>query len=491
MKQTTYLNKIGDYSIELPFQLNSQQIDALKRIDEFIHDPFYRTITLSGWAGTGKTTLMEIVRKRYNYTGPTLQFAATTHKAAAVLKSKIGTDVSTVNSLFGIMIETDMDKDTFDVSKKKRVNEEHKLIRGSLVIIDEASMISEENYKDVIDTCVKYNCKVIFIGDSAQLSPVNENDISIVFRDDEINNNVIELTHVERTNDVPILNEATRVRMEGHLSYETNLNGQGGVEYITGPEQLNNVIDDYIGGLKDDPNYFRILTYTNKNVNNLNTIIRKKLGYDGLLPQPGEPLMGYSNWKYIGRNRYEFINSESYTVVETVDEEDKELCNIIDDYDGDLKLHITNIKIKNPLGKKQIIPYIDIKNNKESIPGIELVCRKKIQLWREYKNIDKSTIYGKITCKNILLQINALDDLLFVNDNVYDAYGNLLQQKMVDFGYVHTIHKSQGSTFENVLINDIDIDNHCKDKKTRQQLRYVGVTRAKNKVMILTNIKNS
>ena len=490
MTQTSYLNKIGDYSIELPFQLNSQQIDALIKIDEFIHDPFYRTITLSGWAGTGKTTLMEIVRKRYKFSGPTIMFAATTHKAAAVLKSKIGTDVSTVNSLFGIMIETDMDNDTFDVSKKKRVNEEHRLIQGSLVVIDEASMISEENYNDVIDTCVDYNCKVIFIGDSAQLSPVNENDISIVFRDDEISNNVIELTHVERTNDVPILNEATRVRTEGYLSYETNLNEQGGVEYITGPEQLNKVIDEYIGGLKDDPNYFRILTYTNKNVNNLNTIIRKKLGYDGLLPQPGEPLMGYSNWKYIGRNRYEFINSESYTVIETVEEEDKELRNVIDDYDGDLKLHITHIKIKNPLGKKQIIPYIDIKNNKSSIPGIELVCRKKIQLWREYKNIDKSTIYGRCTCKNILLQINALDDLLFVNDNVIDAFGNLLQQKMVDFGYVHTIHKSQGSTFENVLINDIDIDNHCKDKKTRQQLRYVAVTRARNKVMILTNIKN-
>ena len=173
-RRQTYLNYIDEnFCVKLPFILNEQQIEVLREIDRFVHDPFDRVMTISGWAGTGKTTLMEIVKGRYWSTGPNIHFAATTHKAAAVLKTKVNKKVSTVNSLFGIMIEVDMDNDSFDVSKKKRNYDTEKLQTGSLVIIDEASMLSEENYKDVIKKCTDYNCKVIFIGDSAQLAPVN------------------------------------------------------------------------------------------------------------------------------------------------------------------------------------------------------------------------------------------------------------------------------------------------------------------------------
>lgn len=488
-RRRTYLNHIDDnFSVKLSFLLNDQQKEVIREIDKFVHDPFERVMTISGWAGTGKTTLMEIVRGRYWQSGPNIHFAATTHKAAAVLKTKVNRKVSTVNSLFGILIEVDMEQDDFDVSKKKRKLDTEKLTTGSLVIIDEASMLSEENYHDVIQKCIDFNCKVIFIGDSAQLAPVNEDDISIVFRNDGVESKqVIELTKVERTDEVPILEEATKVRLEGHLSYKTNMNENGGIQYIRSGEELVHVIDSYISGLKTDPNYFRILTYTNKNVNKLNQVIRQKLGY-GVLPEPGEPLMSYANWKYIGKNTYAFVNSESYSVVKIVDTRDVEMNTIIPDYVGDAKLHVTDIEICDALGKKQTIPYIDIKNDKSSIPAVEMVCREKIKLWKDYKNTDGTTIPGKIKRSEILQQINNLDELLFVNDNVIDAFGNLLQAKVVDFGYAHTIHKSQGSTFEYVLMNDIDIENNCHEPMIKKQLRYVGLTRAKKLVIILTNV---
>lgn len=487
-RKKTYLNQIDDnFKVKLPFMLNEQQKEVLIEIDKFIQDPFERVMTISGWAGTGKTTLMEIVHGRYWQTGPKIFFAATTHKAAAVLKSKVNKKVSTVNSLFGILIEVDMDNEEFDVSKKKRVYDTEKLEPGSVVVIDEASMLSEENYHDVIQKCVDFNCKVIFIGDSAQLAPVNEDDISIVFRNDGVESKkVIELTKVERTDETPILDEATKVRLDGFMSYETKVTENGGVQYITTPQELVEVIDTYIHGLIDDPNYFRIITYTNKNVEKLNSIIRQKLGY-GKLPESGEPLMSYNNWKYIGKNTYAFINSESYSVVEIVGERDVELGDFISGCDS--SLHIVDIKIKDALGKKQIIPYIDVKNNPECIPAVQMVCREKINLWRKWKDIDGTTTGGQIERKNITNEIAKLDELLFVNDNIIDVFGNLLQQKVIDFGYAHTIHKSQGSTFENVLINDIDIENNCHDKMIKRQLRYVGITRAKKKVIVLTNIK--
>ncbi|MCM1217951.1 MAG: DEAD/DEAH box helicase [Lachnospiraceae bacterium] len=483
----TYLNKIGKFKIKLPFVLNSQQKEVIEKIDKFIQDPFETVMTISGWAGTGKTTLMEIVKNRYWYTGPNIHFAATTHKAAAVLKQKVKKRVSTVNSLFGILIEIDMDNDAFDVSKKKKVYDTEKLKEGSVVVIDEASMLSESNYNDVIKKCKDYNCKVIFVGDSAQLAPVNEDDISIVFRNQENDSKqIIELTKIERTDEVPILNEATRVRLEGELSYMSNIVDGNGVRYISNGEEIVETIDKYIGGLKDNPNYFRILTYTNKNVENLNTIIRKKLGYNDI-PEVGEPLMSYANWGYDG-GTYTFINSESYNVNKIIGERDVELAEIIDTYDGDKIMHIIDMEIVDSLGKKIVIPYLDIKNNPNNRSAVEIVCREKINAWKRYRNIDASALQDKIERRKCLDYINELDDLIFVNDNVRDWNGYLIQSKVVDFGYAHTIHKSQGCTFENILMNDIDISHNCHDNMTRKQLRYVGITRAKKNVIVLTDI---
>lgn len=485
--EKTYLNQIDDFTIKLPFMLNEQQKEVLREVDKFVKDPFERVMTISGWAGTGKTTLMEIVYGRYWQSVPNIQFSATTHKAAAVLRSKVKRRVTTVNSLFGIMVETDMDGDTFDASKKKKRYDTEKLKQGSLVIIDEASMLTESNYNDVINKCTDFNCKVIFIGDSAQLAPVGENDISIVFRNDEFDSKkVIELTKVERTDDDSIINEATRVRIDGHLSYESSSSEQNGVLYIKTPNDLMNVIDTHIGGLTTNPNHFRILTYTNKNVEKLNDVMRQKMGY-GDIPEVGEPLMSYSNWGYEGDNQYAFTNSESYTVEKIVGKRNVNLKEIIKTYEGDMFLPIIDIDIKDALGCRQTIPYIDVKHNKECIPAIELLCREKINLWRKYKSIDATTFEGKKKRRECVDDINNIEYYMFVNENIRDAYGNLLQQKVVDFGYAHTIHKSQGSTFDVVLMNDMDIENNCRDKTMKQQLRYVGVTRAKKLVCILTN----
>ena len=290
-KKGKYKNVLDNgFEIWLDFVLNEQQKEVIKQIDDFINNPDEFAMTISGWAGTGKTTLMEIVNRRY-WMSHTVHFAATTHKAAGVLKEKVGKKVFTVNSLFGIMIETDMEGETYDVSKKTRKLADDKVKPNSIIIIDEASMLSIQNYIDVVLKAKERKCKIIFIGDSAQLSPVNEDDISVVFRNTD--HRIVELTKVMRTDDNAILNESTTVRTGDGFTYVTNVNEEGdGVRYINchDTKTILDVIDTHIDGLKSDPNHFRVLTYTNANVEKLNRMIRKKLGYDGLNPQPGEPL---------------------------------------------------------------------------------------------------------------------------------------------------------------------------------------------------------
>ena len=89
-KKAKYKNVLDHgFEIWLDIVLNDQQKDVIAQIDDFINNPNEFAMTISGWAGTGKTTLMEIVNRRY-WMGHTVHFAATTHKAAGVLKERVG-----------------------------------------------------------------------------------------------------------------------------------------------------------------------------------------------------------------------------------------------------------------------------------------------------------------------------------------------------------------------------------------------------------------
>lgn len=478
---------MGEYNfrgrkVNVDLDLNDEQIAAVEGIVDFI-DGNEKCMTLMGFAGTGKTTLMGIIRDLYRFE-KNLQFAATTHKAAGVLKEKVNESVSTVNSLFGIIVEQNLDVENFDVSNKKRVEGDNKLLKGSVVVIDEASMLSEDNFNDVIKKCNDLYCKVIFVGDPAQLSPVKENDISIVFRTDL--GKIIKLTKVERTGDNGILKEATAIRNGENLSYEDSL----GISFLSKKDgdSIRKVFDEYIPGLKDNPNFFRVLSFTNKNVEALNVLIRKRLGYENLDPQVGEPMMSYSNWGYDKEKRftgtpYRFINSESYKVSGILKEYVRDVTDFVDfDYSGEryIPLLIKRLELTDALGSKICVPYIDVKNNQLNLRAAKLLSYQKKQLWSKWKlaSIKDKTQY--------LAKINEIDDMLFVNDNIRDNNGYLLQGKVIDFGYAHTIHKSQGSTFNHVLVNDIDICT-CMDEKIKRQLRYVGITRASESVSIIVS----
>jgi hypothetical protein len=197
-------------------------------------------------------------------------------------------------------------------------------------------------------------------------------------------------------------------------------------------------------------------------------------------------MMSYANWGYDYSRRYmgtpyRFVNSESYQVVGIDKEETKDVMEYVEvEHSGDVEIPITikRLKLKDALGLNVTVPYIDVKDNKENLRAAKLLSYQKQLLWNKWKT-------AKINDKpNYLARINEIDNMLFVNDNIRDNNGFLLQGKVIDYGYAHTIHKSQGSTFNNVLINDVDICS-CMDKKMRQQLRYVAITRASDNVDII------
>ena len=439
-------------TVKAPFKPNSQQIDALNEMDRFMKSN-ETSMTLSGYAGTGKTSLMEMIAKKGQKQNRPVMFCATTNKAAAVLNdrvSKAGFKASTLNKVFGINVEVDSSK-SYNARNLVNVLKDVDIMPGTTIIIDEASMINEENYKILNDIAKKHRLKIIYVGDEAQLAPVNEDKISKVFRNGE--GKVIRLTQVERTDDNAILKEATAIRNGEPLSKVSSFNSKGeGVAYISPQHQeaINEVIDKYVKGLKQNPNYFRILAYTNKAVTAYNNQARELLGYDSPIPHVGEPMTGYANWGYEWRTKsYRFINSESYKVTQvgrptTVQTRLNNGTPVV--------MQAVPITLEDSLGNVDTFNFMDIKNNAQNRQSAMILANEKKRLWNEARRA-----YGREAKAAVYAKINAIDSFLFVNDNIEDNSHNLLQAKTIDFGYALTIHKSQGSTFTHVLMDDVDV----------------------------------
>ena len=159
------------------FTLTEGQDAAMNAFLEFVIDPIERVFVLSGYAGCGKSTLVRILLDRIpkiiqtaklinpdqkNYA---IELTATTNKAAESLSFLTGMDVSTIHSFLGLRVEKDpMTKESTLVPRSK----DKKL--GYLIFIDEASYIDSQ-LLHLIFTQTE-DCKIVFIGDPAQLSPV-------------------------------------------------------------------------------------------------------------------------------------------------------------------------------------------------------------------------------------------------------------------------------------------------------------------------------
>ncbi|MHC5202402.1 ATP-dependent DNA helicase [Myroides sp. LJL119] len=163
-----------------PFELTVKQDIFLQKIAEFITgDKSDQLFVLKGYAGTGKTTLISNLVNNLQYARFTSVLLAPTGRAAKVISSYAGKQAYTIHkNIYYPKPKSTSGKMQFTM----RVNR-HK---NTVFIVDEASMIGDISASDsnmyphgsLLDDLIYYvysgvNCKLILIGDSAQLPPVN------------------------------------------------------------------------------------------------------------------------------------------------------------------------------------------------------------------------------------------------------------------------------------------------------------------------------
>lgn len=181
--------------------LSLEQQQALEAILEWYnYQGGPKEFTLGGYAGTGKTTLIrELINTLYEKDQPTL-LAAFTGKAVNVLQRKGLTQAQTLHSL---MYNTWVDEDGgYHFDKKQKLDSD-----AQLVIVDEASMVSTELYKDLLS----FGVKLLFVGDPGQLEPVGSSP-------NLMRSPTITLTTIHRqAENSPIITFASDVRSGGKL----------------------------------------------------------------------------------------------------------------------------------------------------------------------------------------------------------------------------------------------------------------------------------
>ena len=159
---------------KMKVKLTSDQENAKNLISEWFFNTNDQIFVLSGYAGTGKTFLIDyLVKEELRLEiGKEAVFVSPTGKAAANLVKK-GTSAGTVHSLIYVRDEDDFDVDEngeivgrgeLRFIKRQKIEEKIRLI-----VVDEASMINETVLLDLLS----FGVKCLFCGDGAQLPPIN------------------------------------------------------------------------------------------------------------------------------------------------------------------------------------------------------------------------------------------------------------------------------------------------------------------------------
>ena len=272
----------------LNFVPTTDQSQLINLLSEFISNTNEREIlVIKGYAGTGKTNMVAALSK----TLPSFKWRsvllAPTGRAAKVLSNYSKKPAQTIHKKIFIKIPTHDGGVAFSLAENKHTN--------TIFVVDEASMIGIDNpssdsvYHSLLESLLEYvfsgiNCKIILVGDTAQLPPIGSNEspalnIDYLKASYSLQIKHIELKQVARQEDASgILKNATHLR-ECIINFKDEfpkISLHKDVVRLTGEDledALNTAYSNY--GFND----VLLVTRSNKRANLFNQAVRTRVRY--------------------------------------------------------------------------------------------------------------------------------------------------------------------------------------------------------------------
>ena len=549
------MNNIVEHS-PLNIKLTDDQQKIYDKMMEFLKSVQEQEILLTSAAGTGKTTLVTkfingvIKDKICNK----VVVAAPTHKAVNIAKSKLfstnekitissNIDIMTVHRLLGYQ---NFINNSGEVYYAKGTFDSNWTIYD-LVVVDECSMLSNQIIDDIgneLKKEINKKIKVIYVGDPAQLPPVNQNE-SKIFKKKNIkklslekiirtkSNKIMELSNAHRkwietckTKDMPTI---AKYVSENIILYSNNSTEKWLEKFINylktdcikkTENEDNNIFDDTL-------NNNIILTWTNKKCNTYNDYVRRKMFNKKELDryEKGEILI-FNDFHRILKEAVDGTNNPIEEIISFYTSEQVKLIDMTQNEfqfqkiknlrNNELPQNISDYFVKtiSEINKtlsntKLAVYYMNIQKisdlNKEETPIYQILCihqnsEGEYSALKEYfeeymvklKNNTYKMVYELKNEKNIeksILNMSKVEYLSIIEKKINriwkDWQVNVIDRfAQLNYGYAITVHKSQGSTFKNVFLDIQDIFKNPNEPEKIKCL-YTSLTRSSHSLELL------
>lgn len=434
--------------------LTTDQQKAVDAIEEFLTAPT-NCFLLKGYAGTGKTFLMEGLVKYFRSVGRNYRLMAPTGRAAMIIGDKTKSTSYTIHKSIYNLDELVDDEHTFRMRYKLNLNEDSV---NSVYLIDESSMISDVYSEDeffifgsgyllkdlisFVDFPYRKDAKIIFIGDNAQLPPIGMSfspalQSSYLTEKYNVTTAKCELKQVVRQKeDSGILSIATSLReslAQGIFNrFEVNTPSPDTSSLST--DEFDEIYFNTVGNSIDENTI--VITHSNKQAHEYNTAIRERFFPSQTEVQAGDVLM-------ITKNNYNYVvdlyNGQFAKVIEAspVAEPPKTITFYKkggEKAKATLVFRDVTIEAKDVKGQRFEIRCKVIDNFLKS-ESPRLSQDEQQALYVDFKNRNKGLKPGTKEFKEALKG---------------DKYFNALQVK---YGYAVTCHKAQGGEWKNAFVN--------------------------------------
>ena len=396
---------------------NEQQLNAIKLcVEWYFRDSYRKPIFTIG--GLAGTGKSTVVKIIIMMLGiPEYDVLFDTLISKASLVLRLKGNKS--NTIHRTFYQVFKNKKSFSFTLKKHIPSNIRLI-----VLDEFSMINQK----MLDDILSFGCPVIALGDPGQLPAIFGSNVYV----DDPNKLDVFLTQVMRQDDTSgILDLADMARKGEPIPF-----GDYKASKVT---TFDKVIDNI-------EKYDTVLCYSNKHRRMLNALVRQKLGYTSIYPSKGEKILCLMN-NYNYELEYNDIPINITNGLFGIVTEDAVIETQHEDTDYDL------IRLK-------FVPDFLANMKNDTNFSFNIVCFKE--------PFDQ---YQKDPTKEAFIET-------MYNDKIEDdSLGNIC---MIDYGYICTTHKSQGSDWNNVLI----VNDFKGSRDTYNKWLYTGITRAKKSVTI-------
>lgn len=264
-------------------------------------------VTICGYAGTGKSTLVRFIIEALDIDEDRVAYACYTGKAAEVLRKKGNKHAMTLHKLL---------YDSFPRPGGGFIRKPKLSLDYDVIVVDECSMVP----KSMVQMLMRHKVFIIFLGDNFQLPMIDKNESHTLLNKPDI-----------------FLDEIMRQAAESEIIQLTMKirNGEA-IEPMKGNEVIVIPKNELVTGHLTWAD--QIICATNATRHNMNTQMRELLGYNGTI-QDGEKVI-------IKRNYWDDCNS-----------------------DGDALVNGSTGIITNPFESFRRIPAY-IKNNRHDLPTI-------------------------------------------------------------------------------------------------------------------------